>query len=118
MKAAKPKFSAEARKLFGDYKPSAKKRAAIDAKIREAIGKNAVEGLLGARYSNNEQGQPYERYYLSNGHTCFVSGFVSGEIHVTVTDKPASKSSWTVKHFLAKKERLKAKAAAAKAESK
>jgi hypothetical protein len=84
------------------HKPTPKQREEIDALIRKAIGKGvAVEGCLGSRFSNSEVGgQPYERYYLSNGHTCFVSGHVSGEYKVTISEKPAVKSSYTVKKLL------------------
>ncbi len=96
------------------HRPTPKKREEIDALIRKAIGKGvAVEGCLGSRFSNSEVGgQPYERYYLSNGHTCFVSGHVSGEYKVTVSEKPAVKSSYTVKKLLdrlARKEKRSSK---------
>lgn len=55
------------------HKSTPKQREEIDALIRKAVGKGvAVEGCLGSRFSNSEVGgQPYERYYLSNGHTCW-----------------------------------------------
>jgi hypothetical protein len=98
------------------HKPTPKQREEIDALIRKAIGKGvAVEGCLGSRFSSSEVGgQPYERYYLSNGHTCFVSGHVSGEYKVTVSEKPAVKSSYTVKKLLdrlARKEKSASKKA-------
>jgi len=101
------------------HKSTPKQREEIDALIRKAVGKGvAVEGCLGSRFSNSEVGgQPYERYYLSNGHTCFVSGHVSGEYKVSVSEKPAVKSSYTVAAFLARQKKAEAKAAK-KAEAK
>ena len=92
---AKPKAEKKKRRKPNNsertfHRLTPKKREKLHALIRKAIGKGvAVEGCLGSRFSNSEVGgQPYERYYLSNGHTCFVSGHVSGEYKVTVRRSP------------------------------
>jgi hypothetical protein len=107
---------------YGDYTPSAQKQAAIDEKIRAAIGKGvAVEAMIGVRNSYSEKGgQPFQRYYLSNGHTCFVSGFVTGETKVTVSEHKADPKSYTIKAYLARRDRAAKRAAkkAAKPDSK
>jgi hypothetical protein len=106
------------------HKPSAKMQEQIDNAIRAAVKKTfgkvvPVCGLLGMRNSNSVKGgRPYQRYYLENGHTVFVSGWyeASGP-RVTVSDTPAVKSSYTVARFLAafkrKQARIDAKAAEA-----
>jgi hypothetical protein len=100
------------------HKPTPKQREEIDALInkatRAAFGHVvAKEGCLGYRYSNSVAGgQPYERYYLENGHTCFVGGFMGDEFKVTVSEKPAVKSSYTVSKFLAVQKSKAARVAA------
>ncbi len=125
-KAAKPKVAA---KRVDDgkvtqHKPTAKMQEQIDDLVRSEVRKRfgqvvPVCGLLGMRNSNSVKGgAPYQRYYLSNGHTVFVSNWHKGEPHVNVSEKPASKSSYTVAAFLArfkrKQARTDAKAASAK----
>ena len=86
----------------GTYKPGETLRATIDEAISAAVRKHfgkvvPVIGQLGSRYhAPYKQGQPYLRLLLDNGHTVFVS-LASGVI--TVSDKPASKSSFTVREF-------------------
>jgi hypothetical protein len=86
----------------GTYKPGKDLKATIDAAITAAVRKHfgkvvPVLGTLGCRYhAPYEKGQPYLRFLLDNGHTVFVS-LASGVI--TVSDKPAAKSSFTVREF-------------------
>ena len=100
----------------GSYKPSEAQREHIDDAIRKTVREHfgsvvAVEGKIGCRFhAPYEQGQPYERYILANGHTVFVS-LASGT--VTVSDKPAVKSSFTVANFLKRKAAKAARAAKA-----
>ena len=76
----------------------------------KAIGKDvAVEGVWEC-VSCDENGSTYERYDLSNGHTCFVSGLHTDDPKVTVSGKPASKSSYSVRNFLARQMRKAAHA--------
>jgi hypothetical protein len=88
------------------HKPTAKMHATIDDAIRKAVREKfgkpvAVEGRLGVRNSNGPQGAPYQRYYLENGFTVFVSGWHVGEPVVSVSEKKADPKSYTVARFLA-----------------
>jgi hypothetical protein len=100
----------------GTYKPGKDLKATIDAAITSAVRKHfgkvvPVLGTLGVRYhAPYKQGQPYMRFLLDNGHTVFVS-LASGSI--TVSDKPAAKSSFTV-HVFNKRQADKTARAAAK----
>jgi hypothetical protein len=100
----------------GSYKPGKDMRATIDdairATVRAKFGKVVpVLGTLGVRYhAPYKLGQPYIRQLLDNGHTVFVS-LASGT--VTVSEKPASKSSFTVREFN-KRQAAKTTRAAAK----
>jgi hypothetical protein len=105
------------------HKPTEKMQEGIDDAIRAAVKKAfgkvvPVCGLLGMRNSNSVKGgAPYQRYYLANGHTVFVSGWhQEGGPRVTVSDEPADKKSYTVAAFLErfkrKEARTDAKAAA------
>lgn len=110
------------------HKPTAKMQEEIDNAIRTAVKKAfgkvvPVTGCLGMRNSNSKKGgAPYQRYFLANGHTVFVSGWhqESGP-HVSVSEKPASKTSYTVGRFLdafaRKQARADAKLAAEKAKT-
>jgi hypothetical protein len=99
----------------GTYRPGKAMQETIDTAIiavaRKKFGKVIpVLGTLGLRYhAPYEGGQPYQRYLLDNGHTVFVS--LAGGV-VTVSDKPAVKTSYTVARFLAtqsRKQQLQAK---------
>lgn len=125
-KGAKPKVAA---KRVDDgkvtqHKPTAKMQEQIDDMIRSEVRKRfgqvvPVCGLLGMRNSNSVKGgAPYQRYYLSNGHTVFVSNWHKGDPHVNVSQKPAVKSSYTVSRFLAAFKRKQARADAKAAEAK
>lgn len=100
----------------GTYKPGDAMQETIDNAVRSVVrakfGKIIpVIGTLGVRYhAPYKQGQPYIRMILDNGHTVFVS-LASGVI--TVSDKPASKTAYTVAMFIARQSR-KTKRAAAK----
>jgi hypothetical protein len=106
------------------HKPTAKMQEQIDDLMRSEVRKRfgqvvPVCGLLGMRNSNSVKGgAPYQRYYLSNGHTVFVSNWHKGEPHVNVSEKPASKSSYTVAAFLARFKRKQARADAKAADMK
>ena len=106
------------------HKPSAKMQEQIDdcirAAVKKAFGKVVpVCGLLGMRNSNSVKGgAPYQRYYLANGHTVFVSGWHQGEPRVTVSDKLADKKSYTVAAFLERFKRKQARTDAKAAEAK
>jgi hypothetical protein len=94
--------------------PSKAMQEKIDDAIRATVKKErggivAVEGSLGQRNSNGPQGAPYQRYLLADGHTVFVSSWHVGDPVVSVSEKPASKSSYTVKNFLARKARKAAR---------
>jgi hypothetical protein len=105
------------------HKPTAKMQEEIDNAIRAAVKKAfgkvvPVCGLLGMRNSNSVKGgAPYQRYYLANGHTVFVSGWHQGEPRVTVSDKPADKKSYTVAAFLERFKRKQARIDAKAAEA-
>jgi hypothetical protein len=105
------------------HKPSAKMQEQIDdcvrAAVKKAFGKIVpVTGCLGMRNSNSAKGgAPYQRYFLANGHTVFVSGWhQEGGPRVTVSEKMADRKSYTVKRhlemFARKQARIDAKAAA------
>jgi hypothetical protein len=127
-KAAKPKTAKKAKVASDDkvtqHKPTAKMQEEIDNAIRAAVKKAfgnvvAVAGLLGMRNSNSKVGgAPYQRYYLANGHTVFVSGWHQGEPRVTVSDKLADKKSYTVAAFLERFKRKQARTDAKAAEAK
>jgi hypothetical protein len=89
------------------HKPTAKMQEQIDDAIRAAVKKTfgkivPVTGCLGQRNSNSKKGgAPYQRYFLSNGHTVFVSGWhQEGGPRVTVSEKMADRKSYTVKRHL------------------
>ena len=99
----------------GTYKPGKDLKATIDAAITATVRKHfgkvvPVIGTLGCRYhAPYKGGQPYLRLLLDNGHTVFVS-LASGVI--TVSDKPAAKSSFTVREFNKRQASKTARAAA------
>jgi hypothetical protein len=104
------------------HKPTAKMQEQIDDAIRAAVKKAfgkivPITGCLGMRNSNsNRGGQPYQRYFLANGHTVFVSGWhQEGGPRVSVSEKMADRKSYTVKRhleaFARKQARIDAKAA-------
>jgi hypothetical protein len=106
------------------HKPTAKMQEQIDDAIRAAVKKAfgkvvPVTGCLGQRNSNSKKGgAPYQRYFLSNGHTVFVSGWhQEGGPRVSVSEKMADRKSYTVKRhleaFARKQARADAKAAKA-----
>ena len=96
--------------------PTAKMQEKIDDLIRKTVREKfgkvvAVEGRLGVRNSNGPQGAPYQRYYLENGFTVFVTGWHVGEPVVTVSEKKADPKSYTVSRFLAAAAKREKKAA-------
>ena len=99
----------------GTYKPGKDLKATIDAAVTASVRKRfgkivPVIGTLGLRYhAPYKLGQPYLRLLLDNGHTVFVS-LASGVI--TVSDKPAAKSSFTVREFNKRQAAKTARAAA------
>jgi len=99
----------------GTYKPGKDLKATIDAAITATVRKHfgkvvPVIGTLGSRYhAPYKLGQPYLRLLLDNGHTVFIS-LASGV--VSVSDKPASKSSFTVREFNKRQAAKTARAAA------
>jgi hypothetical protein len=125
----KPKAAKKAKVAPDDkvtqHKPTDKMQEEIDNAIRAAVKKTfghvvAVAGLLGMRNSNSVKGgAPYQRYYLANGHSVFVSGWhQEGGPRVTVSEKPADKKSYTVSRLLKQLQRKQAKLDAKAAEAK
>lgn len=98
----------EKKKLdYTKHRPSKAKQEAIAEAVRNAIrarfGKPvAVETKLSHRYTDNASGAPYIRLLLENFHTVFITHFHKGELTVKISDKPASKSSYTVALYLKK----------------
>jgi len=106
------------------HKPTAKMQEEIDNAIRAAVKKAfgkivPVTGWLGMRNSNSKKGgAPYQRYFLANGHTVFVSGWhQEGGPRVSVSEKMADRKSYTVKRHLEAFARKQARADAKVAES-
>jgi hypothetical protein len=67
------------------------KRAAIDRKIEEAIGRLKIRSKLDFRYSEGKNWKPYERYLLSNDHTIFVN-LAADPVTVKVSEEPDKKA--------------------------
>jgi hypothetical protein len=106
------------------HKPTAKMQEEIDNAIRAAVKKAfgkivPVAGCLGMRNSNSKKGgAPYQRFFLANGHTVFVSGWhQEGGPRVSVSEKLADRKSYTVKRHLEAFARKQARTDAKTAES-
>lgn len=65
------------------------KRAAVDRKIEETIGRLKIRIPLDRRHSEGKTWAPYERYLLSNDHTIFVN-LAADPVTVTMSEEPAN----------------------------
>ncbi len=104
-----------------NHKPSPDMRVKLDelyvAAIRKRFGHVvAIEKRIGVRYTDTKHGAPYERYILENQFTLFCTNWhKGGEPHISISEKRADPSSFTIRKFLAaKKARAERKAKRAK----